>query len=75
MNKNIGIRKITNILYITEFSDDKKEVIKAYITEITSKIYKSPQYIVEFCSITNMVNILDNNLHNINSLYISEMKF
>lgn len=74
MNKLIGIRKIANIKFVSEFTEDKKVLIKKYISEITLQLIKSPQYIVEYSTFPNMNNILDSNGNTINSLYISEMK-
>ena len=74
MNKLIGIRKIANIKFVSEFTEDKKVLIKKYISEITLQLIKSPQYIVEYSTFPNMINILDSNGNTINNLYISEMK-
>ena len=41
MNKLIGIRKIANIIFVSEFTEDKKVLIKKYISEITLQLTKS----------------------------------
>ena len=41
MNKLIGIRKIANIKFVSEFTEDKKVLIKKYISEINLQLTKS----------------------------------
>jgi hypothetical protein len=74
-NKLIGLRKVIKIDFNVTLPQYKKEIIRKYITQVISKINKSPYYIIVFSKKSQLINVLNSKEEVITSFYCSEIIF
>jgi hypothetical protein len=72
-NKLIGLRKVIKIDFNVTLPQYKKEIIRKYITQVISKINKSPYYIIVFSKKSQLINVLNSKEEVITSFYYSEI--